>query len=317
MSLVVENPTGKTVRVDDVRLTYPARNEPGAGVFSAAGLLFPLEIEPGSRETWAGLCLGLPAPGTDRVRFELSLSVRRGMKRERRQEVFELPLRIPEAPLVLDLPFAGAWRVTQGHDCSTQHRRGKIAGEFAWDFAAVLEGGRGGSPRFSETHRNEDSATFEKEVLSPTAGTIVATKDGIEDNDEQREFPRRSIVDTAREPRWIFGNHVVIDAGDGRFVLLAHLRRGSVAVKPGDRVVPGQPLARAGNSGNTVLPHLHVQVMDRADPADPEASGLPAAFRDYVEIVARGTAAIRDASVRRVAVGDPPQDAIVMRPESR
>jgi hypothetical protein len=37
--------------------------------------------------------------------------------------------------------------------------------------------------------------------------------DGVPDNDEQREFPRKSLVETARAPKWIFGNYVVIDAG--------------------------------------------------------------------------------------------------------
>jgi murein DD-endopeptidase MepM/ murein hydrolase activator NlpD len=317
VSLVVENPSGRRVRVDDARWVYAGGTQPAGPTFAAAGLPLPLEIEEGDRETWAGLCLVPPAAGTSSVRLELDLSVRRGLKRDRRSQAFDLPLTIPDPPLVLDLPFTGAWRVTQGHACSTQHRRGKLGGEFAWDLAAVVEGGRSGTPRYLETHRNEDSATYGREIGAPVAGTVVAAVDGTPDNDEQREFPRRSLVETARAPKWIFGNYVVLDAGDGRFVLLAHLMKGSVAVKPGDRVTSGRILGRAGNSGNTVLPHLHVQVMDRADPANPEVSGLPAELRDYVEITARGTATIRDASVRRVASGDPPQDAIIMRPESR
>lgn len=308
MSVVVENPTGKTVRVEDVRLVYPGKSEPALGVFAAAGSPLPVEIDGGSRETFSGLCL-VPPAGADHVRFELSLSIRRGVKRERRDQAFEVPLRDPGPPLVLDLPFAGAWRVTQGHDCSTQHRRGKLAGEFAWDLAAT-----GRSP---VSHRNEDSATFGRDILAPVAGTVVEAVDGVPDNDEQREFPRKSLVETARAPKWIFGNYVVIDAGGGRFVLLAHLMKGSVAPKVGEKVAGGQVVGRAGNSGNTMLPHLHVQVMDRADPADPDVSGLPAVFRDYVEIVAHGTAKMRDATVRRVPTGDPPQDALVMPPEAR
>ncbi|HJQ98551.1 MAG TPA: M23 family metallopeptidase [Candidatus Polarisedimenticolaceae bacterium] len=308
MSLLVVNATEKRIRVDDVRLVYPGRSEPGLGVFAAAGSPLPVEIEGGSRESFPGLCL-VPPAGADHVRFELSLSVRRGLKRERREQAFEVALRDPGSPLVLDLPFTGAWRVTQGHDCSTQHRRGKLGGEFAWDFAAV--------GRTPVSHRNEESTTFGRDVLAPVAGTVVEAVDGVPDNDEQREFPRKSLVEAARAPKWIFGNYVVIDAGGGRFVLLGHLMKGSVGPKVGDRVAVEQPVGRAGNSGNTMLPHLHVQVMDRADPADPEVSGLPAVVRDYVEILAHGTGTMRDATVRRVPSGDPPQDALVMRPESR
>jgi murein DD-endopeptidase MepM/ murein hydrolase activator NlpD len=119
-------------------------------------------------------------------------------------------------------------------------------------------------------------------------------------------------VESVRAPRWIFGNHVVLDAGGGVFVLVAHLRKSSVVVTPGRVVGVGDPLASAGNSGNTMLPHVHVQVMDGADPANPAVSGLPALFRDYVEIFASGGKPAREAIVRRVATGDPPEGAVVV-----
>jgi murein DD-endopeptidase MepM/ murein hydrolase activator NlpD len=139
---------------------------------------------------------------------------------------------------------------------------------------------------------------------------VVAAVGEVDDNDAQNEFPRRSIVDTVRKPLWFFGNYVVLDAG-GFYVLLAHLRKGSVVVKAGDGVREGELLAYTGNSGNTMLPHLHVQVMDRADPADPTVSGVPARFRDYLEATMRGEGAERESVVRRVAIGDPPQGAVV------
>jgi murein DD-endopeptidase MepM/ murein hydrolase activator NlpD len=309
VSLVVRNTTERRVRVEEVRVAWSSGPASAQSAFAAAGLALPLEIDGGSRETWSGLCLDPPSRGVERVRLEMVLSIRHGLRRERREQTLEIPLRTPGAPLVLELPFADAWRVTQGHGCTSQHRRGKLGGEFAWDLAAVSEG--------AVSYRNEDNATFGREVAAPVAGTVVTAVDGIADNDEQREFPRRSLVDSALAPRWIFGNYVVIDAGGGRFVLIAHLMKGSVAVKAGDLLTPGRPIGKAGNSGNTMLPHVHLQVMDRADPADREASGLPAVFRDYVEFTVRGTATIRDASVRRVPSGDPPEDAIVMRPEAR
>ena len=56
------------------------------------------------------------------------------------------------------------------------------------------------------------------------------------------------------------GNVVVIEIEGGYFVVLAHLRHGTLRVGEGDRVREGDPPALVGNSGNTTMPHLHLQV---------------------------------------------------------
>jgi murein DD-endopeptidase MepM/ murein hydrolase activator NlpD len=68
----------------------------------------------------------------------------------------------------------------------------------------------------------------------------------------------------------------VLDLGDGVYAALAHLRRGSLRVRPGDRVAAGQQLAACGNSGNSTEPHLHFQLMDH--PSVLLATGLPLRF---------------------------------------
>lgn len=75
----------------------------------------------------------------------------------------------------------------------------------------------------------------------------------------------------------ILGNHLVLDLGDGVHALYAHLRRGSLAVRGGERVSAGQLLARCGNSGNSTEPHLHFQLMDGPDPE--AAHGVPFTWR--------------------------------------
>jgi murein DD-endopeptidase MepM/ murein hydrolase activator NlpD len=80
-------------------------------------------------------------------------------------------------------------------------------------------------------------------------------------------------------PGRILGNHVVLDLGGGVYAALAHLRRGSVRVRPGDRVAAGQKLAACGNSGNSTEPHLHFQLMDH--PSVLLAAGPPVAFDHY------------------------------------
>lgn len=59
-------------------------------------------------------------------------------------------------------------------------------------------------------------------------------------------------------------------------VLLAHLRAGSVTVRVGDLVVPGDRIGDCGNSGNSTEPHLHLQV---SDTLERDARGIPMAFQ--------------------------------------
>lgn len=82
--------------------------------------------------------------------------------------------------------------------------------------------------------------------------------------------------------RWILGNHVVVDHGDGVWSAYAHLRRGSASVRAGDRVHAGQRLAEVGNTGNTSEPHLHFQLMDA--PHVTGAAGLPWRWRGVTEL---------------------------------
>ncbi|WBB59552.1 peptidoglycan DD-metalloendopeptidase family protein [Streptomyces sp. WMMC500] len=55
-----------------------------------------------------------------------------------------------------------------------------------------------------------------------------------------------------------FGNSVTVLHDDGYYTFYAHLSE--VRAKPGARVFPGQPLGRAGTTGNSTGPHLHFEV---------------------------------------------------------
>jgi murein DD-endopeptidase MepM/ murein hydrolase activator NlpD len=61
---------------------------------------------------------------------------------------------------------------------------------------------------------------------------------------------------------------------------MAHLQKGSVRVVAGDTVQVGQPIAKAGNSGNTSGPHLHMQVQSGPDFSAPDLKTYPIVFRD-------------------------------------
>jgi len=72
---------------------------------------------------------------------------------------------------------------------------------------------------------------------------------------------------------------VIVERAGGGFVVLAHLRAGSVRVAVGEDVAAGRQVGECGNSGNSTQPHVHLQVMDTADPLT--ARGVPLSFRDY------------------------------------
>jgi hypothetical protein len=75
------------------------------------------------------------------------------------------------------------------------------------------------------------------------------------------------------------GNCVILDLGEHRYALYAHMQPGSIKVHPGDRVKLGQVLGLVGDSGNSIVPHLHFQVT--AGPSSMASNGLPYEIRDF------------------------------------
>jgi murein DD-endopeptidase MepM/ murein hydrolase activator NlpD len=64
-----------------------------------------------------------------------------------------------------------------------------------------------------------------------------------------------------------YGNAVEIDHGNGLTTLYAHAS--DLLVRDGDRVIPGQAIARVGHSGRATGPHLHFEVRVGGKPVDP------------------------------------------------
>lgn len=268
-------------------------------------------VPKGGEEDWDGICVDALPDEADGLVVELDLSLRDGVRTRRRIETVRLDL-TPHVPSrLLRLPFRGPWRVTQGHACGESHRHGALGGEFAWDFVALDREGRASVPAPDPAKPNRDSLTFGREIASPADGRVVKVRDGVADNEGLEDFPRKSLLESLRAPDWVFGNYVVVDAGGGAWILLGHLQRDSIRVKPGDAVRAGDTLALAGNSGNSVRPHLHLQVMDRPDPTDPLVSGVPAELAEYLEVTASGGSAAKEIVARRKPRGDPPRDAVV------
>ncbi len=99
-------------------------------------------------------------------------------------------------------------------------------------------------------------------VLAAAPGIVAAVRDAMPDVNMRKVKPSTL---KGREA----GNGVVVRHGDGWETQYSHMRRGSIAVKPGDRVAAGQVLGHVGLSGRTEFPHLHFGVRHRGRTVDP------------------------------------------------
>jgi murein DD-endopeptidase MepM/ murein hydrolase activator NlpD len=54
----------------------------------------------------------------------------------------------------------------------------------------------------------------------------------------------------------------LVEKLDGGWFIYAHLSK--TLVKPGDKVIAGQVIAKSGNTGNSTGPHLHVELRSKA-----------------------------------------------------
>jgi hypothetical protein len=127
---------------------------------------------------------------------------------------------------------------------------------------------------FGKGEKLEDYGIYGVPVVAPAAGEIVAAHDGE---------PDRKPGVVSNDYKTPLGNYVVIRLPTKTFLIIAHLKPGSVLVKAGDHVEEGQAIAACGNSGNTSEPHIHIH-HQRQDPrAYPVnfAEGLPLYFRDH------------------------------------
>jgi hypothetical protein len=188
------------------------------------------------------------------------------------------------APVVLGAPVAGRWVVLNGPaDRVPSHGSHGHGQTYALDL--VYEPEPGARPEFGHGPGFRDPREFPafgEDVLAPADGVVVAVHDRARDHRTRSTWPAfaymvlESFGREAAGSRYVFGNHVVLDVGEGRYAALAHLQRGSAAVRPGEHVGRGDVVGRCGNSGNSSEPHVHFQLMDH--PRALIAAGLPFVF---------------------------------------
>jgi len=167
------------------------------------------------------------------------------------------------------LPANETIRVAWGGDSITTNYHAAVPDQ-RWAYDLVIE-----PNYFSGSENLEDYSCYGVPVVAPIDGVVVSAHDG-----EPDETP--SVVSNNFEAPT--GNHIMMRIEEtGTYLVIAHLKNGSVAVETGDVVEEGQVIGECGNSGNTSEPHIHIH-HQRQDPTEFPlnfAEGLPLYFRDH------------------------------------
>jgi hypothetical protein len=119
---------------------------------------------------------------------------------------------------------------------------------------AAFDNNRGGGLRDYEcrtntydNHTGTDFGISFTDVLAMAGGVVTGTNDGCAD--------WGSLGNTCGGR---CGNYVRMNFDDGTVGVYCHLKRGSIAVRPGQRVGCGDRLGTSASSGSSTGPHLHV-----------------------------------------------------------
>jgi hypothetical protein len=151
-----------------------------------------------------------------------------------------------------------------------------VSQRYAVDWEQVNEQGR---IYRGPKERVESYNIFGKEAIAVADASVASIVDGAPEG-TPGAYP------TAIDPAAADGNAVILDLGQHRYAMYAHLQPGSIKVHQGDKVKTGQVLALVGNTGNSLVPHLHFQLMDQ--PSSLAANGLPYEI-DTFEVTSRVT----------------------------
>ncbi|MDZ5608089.1 M23 family metallopeptidase [Bacillus pseudomycoides] len=150
-------------------------------------------------------------------------------------------------------------------------------------------------PAGIKSSRLEDYGIYGAEIVAPASGTVISIN-----NEEPDLKPGTDDFDS------MAGNHIYLRLDEtGTYLILAHLKKGSVRVKEGQHVTEGAIIAQVGNSGNSSEPHLHIH-HQRQDPSKTSiflSEGLPLYFRD-INGPAMPEGGVRIKNRNEVPIGD-------------
>ena len=118
----------------------------------------------------------------------------------------------------------------------------------------------------------ESYAIFGQPALAVADSVVVSVIDG-EPEQTPGKYPTDIALDKAD------GNSVILDLGNRRYAMYAHMQPGSIKVHRGEKVHLGQVIGLVGNTGNSIVPHLHFQV--NAGPSSFSSNGFPYEIKSF------------------------------------
>jgi murein DD-endopeptidase MepM/ murein hydrolase activator NlpD len=163
----------------------------------------------------------------------------------------EEPATIERNSTPMRLPFTGEWFVFWGGENEVQnYHMANRNQQFAYDLLKVANG----ASYQGDPGKNENYLAYGQDIVAPCDATVVVAIDGVPDN-----------VPGELNPIQVTGNTLVLKTPAGEYILMGHLKEGSIAVKKGQEVRQGDYLAQCGNSGNSSEAHLHLQLQNTRD----------------------------------------------------
>lgn len=173
-------------------------------------------------------------------------------------------------------PLQGSWYMQSVPRSVTSHHRWMPQTQFGIDCLKLDENG---SPFKTDGKAAADYYAFGQPVLAAANGEVVKVINDVSQNwdvwfqrqgETEEQFEERSskyhLEEMKKDPyRAVTGNLVVIKHQGDEYSAYAHLKQGSVRVKPGDTVKQGQQIAEVGDTGDYYMAHLHFQISNSID----------------------------------------------------
>ena len=180
----------------------------------------------------------------------------------------------------------GRWLAHEGPGAAQSHHWGSLVAvngqltipqRYALDLVGVDAAGHAMRPGVKDIQKSTfaDWIGYGTDVIAVADGVVRSARDGEEEHAPLSPQPEP----TSLTANGLFGNYVVLEISPGIFASYAHLQRGSLKVKTGDRVHRGQVLAHLGESGNSAAPHLHFQLSNAVTFEGSE--GIPYEFDNF------------------------------------